>query len=54
MLMFIYLLFLTETFLSNYVDDNSLFKVGRDLEFVKKILRKDFKTTTDSIKITWY
>ena len=38
---------LTETSFINYADDNSLFKMGKHLEFVKVILRKDFKTMTD-------
>ena len=38
------LLFLTETFLSNYAHDNSLLKMGRDLEFGEFALRKDFIT----------
>ena len=39
-------LFLTEKFLSNYANDNSLFKMVRDLEFVKAIL-KYLKTVTE-------
>ena len=40
-------LFLTETYVGDYADDNSLFKMGRDQEFVREILRKDFKTVVD-------
>ena len=39
--------FLTETFLINYPDDNSLFIMERELESVKAILIKDFKTMID-------
>ena len=36
-------LFLTETMLSNYADDNNLFSIGRDLNKVKDTLAKDLE-----------
>ena len=29
-------LFLSETFLSNYVDNNNLYKIGKELDIIKK------------------
>ena len=40
-------LFLTETMLSNYADDNNLFSIGRDLNKVKDKLAKDFGIVTN-------
>ena len=40
-------LFLSETFLSIYADDNNLFSIGKELNIVKEKLRKDFKVVTD-------
>ena len=40
-------LFLTETMLSNYADDNNLFTIGRDLNKVKDTLAKDFGIVTN-------
>ena len=40
-------LFLTEIYLSNYADDNSLFKMRTDLVFAKEIFKKDFTTVID-------
>ena len=40
-------LFLTETMLSNYTDDNNLFSIGRDLNKVKDTLAKDFGIVTN-------
>ena len=40
-------LFLTETMLSNYADDNDLFSIGRDLNKVKDTLAKDFGNVTN-------
>ena len=40
-------LFLTETMLSNYADDNSLFSIGRDLNKVNDTLAKDFGIVTN-------
>ena len=34
---------LQATFLSNYVDDNSFYSTGKDLELVKSVLVKDFR-----------
>ena len=41
-------LFLTETTLSNYADDNNLFSIGIDLNKVKDTLAKDFGIVTNS------
>ena len=40
-------LFLTETMLSNYADDNNLFSIGRGLNKVKDTLAKDFGKVTN-------
>ena len=40
-------LFLTETMLSNYADNNNLFSIGRDLNKVKDTLAKDFGIVTN-------
>ena len=40
-------LFLSETFLSSYVDDNNLYSIGKELNIIKEKLRKDFKVVTD-------
>lgn len=40
-------LFLTAIYLSNYADDNSLFKMRIDLVFAKEIFKKDFTTVID-------
>ena len=41
------MLFLSETFLSNYTDDNNLYSIGKELNMIKEKLRKDFKVVTD-------
>ena len=41
------LLFLSKTFLSNYVDDNNLYSIGKELDIIKERLRKDFKVVND-------
>ena len=40
-------LFLSDTFLSNYVGDNNLYSIGKDRDIIKNLLRKDFKTLTE-------
>ena len=40
-------LFLSETFLSNYADDNNLYSIGKKLNIIKEKLRKDFKVVND-------
>ena len=40
-------LFLSETFLSNYKDDNNLYTIGQELNIIKEKLRKYFKVVTD-------
>ena len=40
-------LFLTDTFLSNYADDNNLYSKGKDREITKELLRKDFRALTE-------
>ena len=40
-------LFLLETFLSNYVDDNNSYSIAKELNIIKEKLRKDFKLVTD-------
>ena len=39
-------LFLSETFLSNYADDNNLYSIGKELNIIKEKLQKDFKVVT--------
>ena len=40
-------LFLSETFLSNYADDNNLYSTRKELNVIKEKLQKDFKVVTD-------
>ena len=40
-------LYLTETMLSNYDDDNNLFSIGKDINEVKDTLAKDFRIVTN-------
>ena len=41
------MLFLTETFLSNYAEDNNLLSfIGKDRNIIKNLLRKDFRFLT--------
>ena len=40
-------LFLTDTFLSNYADDNNLYSIGKDCDIIKNLLRKDFMALTE-------
>ena len=39
--------FLTDTFLSNYADDNNLYSIGKDRDIIKNLLRKDFRALTE-------
>ena len=36
-------IFLTDTSLSNYADDNNLYSIGKDCDIIKNLLRKDFR-----------
>ena len=40
-------LFLSETFLSNYADDNKLYSTGKELDILKEKRQKDLKVVTD-------
>ena len=40
-------LFLTETMLSGYADDNNLFRIGKDINKIKNVLAKDFGIVTN-------
>ena len=40
-------LFLTDTFLSNYADDNNLCSIGKDRDIIKNLLQKDFRALTE-------
>ena len=40
-------LFLSETFLSNYRHGSNLYSTGKELDIIKEKLRKDFKVVTD-------
>ena len=39
--------FLSDTFLSNYADDNNLYSLGKDCDIIKNLLRKDFTALTE-------
>ena len=41
------MLFLIETFVSNYADDNNLYSTGKGRDIVKKLLRKGFRALTE-------
>ena len=41
------MLFSSETFLSNYANDNNLYSIGKELNIIKEKLRKEFKVVTD-------
>ena len=41
------MLFLSETFLSNYADDNNLYCTGKELDIITEKLWKVFKVVTD-------
>ena len=40
-------LFLSKTFLSNYADDNNLYSIGKELNIIEEMRRKDFKVVTE-------
>ena len=40
-------LFLTNTFLSNYADDDNLYSIGKDPKIIKNLRRKDFRALTE-------
>ena len=40
-------LLLSETFLSNYADDNKLYSTGKELDILKEKRQKDLKVVTD-------
>ena len=40
-------LFLTETFLSSYADDNNLYSIGKGRDIIKNLSRKDFRALTE-------
>ena len=47
--LFIYnsVLFLIESILSNYADDNNLYSIGKDRDIINNLLRKDFRALTE-------
>ena len=48
-----FVLFLSDTFLSNYADDNNLYNIGKDRDMIKNLLQKDFVALTECFsKIT--
>ena len=49
LLMIDLVLFLSETFLSNYADDSNLCSTGKKLNIIKEKLRKDFKVVIDRL-----
>ena len=40
-------LFLSETVLSNYADSSNLYSLGKDLDVIKSMIRKDFMALTE-------
>ena len=42
-----FVLFLSETLLSIYADDNNLYSTGKELNLIKEKIRKNFKEVTD-------
>ena len=42
-----FVLFLSETFLSNNANDNNLWNIGKELKIIKGKIWKDFKVVTD-------
>ena len=38
---------MTETLLSNYTDGNKLYSIGKNLDLIKGMFQKDFKTVTE-------
>ena len=42
-----FVLFLSETFLSNNANGNNLWSIGKELKIIKGKLWKDFKVVTD-------
>ena len=40
-------LFLTDTSLSNYADDNNLYGIGKDRDIIQNLLRKDFRALAE-------
>ena len=40
-------LFLSDTFLSNYADGSNLYSIGKELNIIKEKLRQDFKVVND-------
>ena len=41
------MLFLTDTFFSNYEDDDSLTIIGKNGDIIKELLWKDFRALTE-------
>ena len=41
------MLFLSDTFLSDYTDDNNLYSIGKGRDIIKNLLRKDFLALTE-------
>ena len=41
--------FLTDTFLSNYADDNNLYSVGKDRNIIKNLLQKNLRALTECL-----
>ena len=39
--------FLTDTFSSNYADDDNLYSVGKDRDIIKNLLQKDLRALTE-------
>ena len=40
-------LFLTDTFLSSYADDNNLYSIGKGRDIIKNLSQKDFRALTE-------
>ena len=42
-----FVLFLTDTFLSNYADDNNFYSIRKDRDILKSLLQKDLRVLTE-------
>ena len=42
-----FVLFLTDTFLSNYADDNNFYSIRKDRDIIKNLLQKDLRVQTE-------
>ena len=48
------MLFLTETFLSNYADDSNFSSIGKDFNLINEVLCKNFRAVNGLMIIKWF